>query len=295
MSVRTLSSLAPALNFASRDAAEPGQRWGPRANPDCQLFHVVSGEALLRLGGEEIRIRPGESVFYGAGSVHLLATVKRTEYFSLHFHLHAESPQPVHPALGIREVSRERLAEAPPRVRLAIDGHGEVAVPHHFELSGLDALLLRIVNEYRRELPGSALLLRALTTELILAVVRHALSGPAHWGHRDRLDPALRAMTEQPARNWTVAELADLCGYHPSYFTRVFREAFGSNPKPFLIAERIKRAKQALLRGETTEQAAERLGYASVHYFSNNFKKMTGMTPGEFRQLPEGPSEAGRP
>ncbi|MBB6730178.1 AraC family transcriptional regulator [Cohnella zeiphila] len=291
MSVRTLSDLAPALNFASRDTAEPGERWGPRANPDCQLFHVVSGEAVLRLGGEELRIRPGESVFYPEGAAHLLTVVRRTDYFSLHFRLHAESPQPVHPALAIRELPWERLTGTPEPVRLAVDGRGEIAVPHRFELPGSDALLMRMVQEYRQELPGSALLLRALTAELILTVVRHALARHERGRLGDRLEPAIRAMTEQPARDWTVAELADLCGYHPSYFTKVFRESFGRNPKAFLVAERIKRAKQALLRGETTERAAERLGYASVHYFSNNFKKMTGMTPGEFRQLPESPSE----
>jgi AraC-like DNA-binding protein len=61
----------------------------------------------------------------------------------------------------------------------------------------------------------------------------------------------------------------------------------GQKPKQFLISERIKLAKQALLRGEPIESLAERLGYASIHYFSNNFKKVTGLSPSEYRQQPD--------
>ena len=81
-----------------------------------------------------------------------------------------------------------------------------------------------------------------------------------------------------------MAELAALCGYHAIYFSSLFRKCTGDNPKQYLISQRIRKAKFHLLSGEKMEAIAERLGYASVHYFSRNFKEETGLTPTELKQ-----------
>ncbi|HZG88186.1 AraC family transcriptional regulator [Paenibacillus sp.] len=285
MEIGTLNELHPVVNFASRDVANAGECWGPRFIPDFQLFYVVSGETELTVGSERHVLRPGEAGIYGPDVPHRLRVTAQTDYFSLHFSWSGPSAVPVHPAYAIREAGELESARSRPPYRLDCPGFGAVRLPHVVSPTGAEPLLMRIVKEYRAERPGYALALRALLAELLLLLVRQLLEGGAS-NRAGKTDPALHAMREQPAKAWTVTELAALCGYHPSYFTQLFSREQGKNPKQFLIDERIQQAKRALLRGESIDSIAERLGYGSIHYFSSNFKKETGLTPSEFRQRP---------
>jgi AraC-like DNA-binding protein len=54
----------------------------------------------------------------------------------------------------------------------------------------------------------------------------------------------------------------------------------------YLILQRIERVKELLKYGELTlSEIAYRMGYSSVAHVSNQFKKVTGMTPSEFKKL----------
>lgn len=285
MHLGSLFDCSPAVNFASHDAAGPNVQWGPRLIPDWQFFHVISGEAVLQMGPSRYRISPGECVLLGPGSAHLLATTKATEYYSVHFTFRSDSPLPVHPGYLIRGASAVQLAAEPKRFRIEIPGAADIELPSHVSIVLAEPLFARIVKEYGRAYAAYPFALRALMMELLTLVVRTTLSAQAE-EPATKIGPALDAMREQPGRQWTVSELAELCGYHPGYFTVVFHREVGQNPKQYLISERIKQAKQALLRGEPIEAIADALSYASIHYFSNNFKKETGLSPSEFRQLP---------
>ncbi|WP_054026280.1 helix-turn-helix domain-containing protein [Bacillus sp. FJAT-28004] len=286
MHIGTLFGLTPTVNFASRSYSEPGDSWGPRVIPDSQFFCVISGEALLQLGPDRYPILPGECVFYGSKTPHVLSVIRPTEFFSLHFSWNESSLEPVHPDYLIRDASPEEIREKADSCQLTVFGCGDITIPHHFSIAGVESLMMRIVKEYQNEYVGYPFVLRALLMELITVIVRNL-------GNREsgelvsKIEPALAIMREQSAKLWSVAELAKLCGYHPNYFTWLFYSEVGKNPKQYLIDERIKQAKQALLQGDPIDSIAESLGYASIHYFSNNFKKETGLTPREFRQLPD--------
>ncbi|MCQ6559467.1 helix-turn-helix transcriptional regulator [Paenibacillus mendelii] len=286
MLLGNLIDLTPTVNFATKQSSEPGEYWGVREIPDCQLIYVLSGEVQLILGPDSYSIRPGECVFYGHNSPHILTSVRHSTFYSLHFTWHAPSSQPVHPAYHIKEVRKTELARHPESYSLTIEGRGEFTIPHHFVLSGVEPLMARIVKVYLQPDDwGASFAMRALMMELLLTLVRNVTEHKTAES-ASKIELALHAMKEEPTRNWSVAELADVCGYHPSYFARLFAEQTGTSPKQYIISERIKLAKLALLKGEPMETIAQRLGYASIHYFSNNFKKETGLTPSEFRQMP---------
>lgn len=275
--------LTPTVNFASRAVTAYRTQWGPRLIPDYQLYYVAAGSASLKLGDVCYEAAPGDFLLYGPDNPHLLSADERTDYFSLHFSWSSPSPLPVHPAGGIRECPLQSDTRPDPYYRLNAEGYGEVSLPRHFTAYGLEPLLMRIVNEYRQERLGYPIALRALLMELLSSVIRQLAERDAPARSESRIAPALDAIRDQPGRNWSVAELARLCGYNPSYFTAVFRKELGKNPKAYLTQERIRQTKQGLLRGEKPEALAERLGYTSVHYLSNRFKKETGLTPGQFR------------
>jgi AraC-like DNA-binding protein len=274
--------MTPTVNFASRASTEYESVWGPRLIPDFQFVYIVSGRAVLSIGNERLQAEAGQFLFYGPDVPHRLIAEALTHYFSLHFQWDGHPPYPVHPAPGLRTAVLDETC-ALPGYRLTADGYGELAIPVHFSVQGVEPLLMRIVNEYRQERPGYPYVLRALLMELLASVIRQLADRREEAELASKIAPAVAAMSDQPGKNWSVAELAQLCGYHPSYFTDIFRQEIGKNPKSYLIEQRIRLAKQALLRGEKLETLAEKLGYTSVHYLSNQFKKETGLTPGQYR------------
>ncbi len=81
-----------------------------------------------------------------------------------------------------------------------------------------------------------------------------------------------------------VDALAALSGVSSSHFNRLFKRSFGTSPIDWLRRERVSQAKRRLVEStETIKQIAEQVGYADRFFFSKDFKRYTGSTPGEFR------------
>lgn len=74
--------------------------------------------------------------------------------------------------------------------------------------------------------------------------------------------------------------------YH--YLSNLFSEVEGTTIEKYFIAQRIERVKELIVYNELSlTEIAEQLGYSSVAYLSNQFKKITGFTPGYFKSLKE--------
>jgi AraC-like DNA-binding protein len=283
MSIGKLDDLMPTVNFASRATTQVAMDWGVRVIPDCQLVYVVSGQAELTVGQSRYIVRGGECVYYGPECPHRLSAEGMTDYFSLHFEWRQTSSLPIHPAHRIRYLGPDGLDGESRNPVLDIPPFGDVALPTRFSVSGLEPILTRIVKEYELEQPGYSTTLRGLMIQALSLVFRQLLDKGTMRKTLGRIDPAIQAMQEHPGKNWAVSELAAMCGYHPIHFAKLFKEEIGLLPKHYIIGERIKRAKRALLQGEKVEVISEKLGFTSIHYFSHQFKRLTGLTPTEFR------------
>ncbi|WP_308635924.1 helix-turn-helix transcriptional regulator [Paenibacillus silvisoli] len=284
-SLGALEDLLPTVNFASHAAAEAQMVWGPRVIPDYQLFYIQSGEAEVQIGSDIFVLGPGDGALYGPHCPHKLTMRSEGMFIGIHFMPAHASLTPVHPAFGIENFSEDELDEqARSSYTLAVAGSEELELPPVFSMPGLEPILMRIVKEYLNGQPGYTIVMRALMTELLAAIARNQLTKRPRSEEQRKIDPALLAINKEPEKNWSVAELAALCGYHVIYFSSLFRKCTGESPKQYLISERIRKAKYYLLSGDKMEVIAERLGYASVHYFSRNFKEETGLTPTEFKQ-----------
>ena len=73
-----------------------------------------------------------------------------------------------------------------------------------------------------------------------------------------------------------------------NYLSNLFSEVEGTTIEKYFISQRIERAKELIVYNELTlSEIADELGYSSVAYLSNQFKKVTGFTPSYFKTLKE--------
>jgi AraC family transcriptional regulator len=74
--------------------------------------------------------------------------------------------------------------------------------------------------------------------------------------------------------------------YH--YLSNLFSETENITIEQYIIRQKIERVKELLAYGELTlSEIAYQMGYSSVAHLSAQFKKVTGLTPSQFRQLKE--------
>ncbi|MBN8836148.1 MAG: helix-turn-helix transcriptional regulator [Sphingobacteriia bacterium] len=71
-----------------------------------------------------------------------------------------------------------------------------------------------------------------------------------------------------------------------SYISRLFSEVEGITLEQYFILQKIEKVKELLIYGEmNTSEISYQLGYSSVAHLSSQFKKITGLTPSEFKKI----------
>jgi AraC-like DNA-binding protein len=109
------------------------------------------------------------------------------------------------------------------------------------------------------------------------------LAGMAH----PQLAKALVAMHEQPAKAWSLPELASVAGMSRSSFAAVFKQTLGRTPGEYLAAFRLCIAQGMLRRGVAMKHIAEDVGYGSTAALSRAFKSSCGVSPREWKNAEE--------
>jgi AraC-like DNA-binding protein len=80
--------------------------------------------------------------------------------------------------------------------------------------------------------------------------------------------------------------ISDKLHYDYTYLANLFSEITGITIEHFIIAHKIERVKELLLYDELNlTEIADKLNYSSVAHLSNQFKKVTGLTPSFYKKM----------
>src|SRR5688500_10463982 len=94
--------------------------------------------------------------------------------------------------------------------------------------------------------------------------------------------------SEEPLTVKFSEYLGKMLGHDYTYLANLFSEVQGTTIEKFHIAHKIERVKELLVYNELTlTEIAYQMHYSSVSHLSNQFKKVTGLTPSHFKQLRE--------
>ena len=288
------------------------QPWGFRVEgAQVAKFHLVlSGSCWLELDGHDpAHIATGELVLLPYGDPH---TVR---------------DQPGSPVQGLDRI----LADHPPGTdgRLAYGGSGPVTrllcggfglaeplpdpvrtlLPRLLRFdataSGVAAWLEPILTLLRREAdgaePGAQAIFAKVADVFVAQALRRYLNGSQRVGllaPAPLLDPAIRhaieLMHREPARQWTIGELAKEAGMSRTAFCTRFGALVGEPPIRLLARVRLSMAAGHLATtGASIHQIARLAGYDSQASLSKAFKREFGITPGRYRTRSLSASPAG--
>ncbi|MGI4764266.1 MAG: AraC family transcriptional regulator [Janthinobacterium lividum] len=301
-----LSSLAALLRVRPelQDLCRFGDQWASAHPPEADAwapFHIVTdGACMLYLSGlgRSIQLRAGDVAMLPRGSAHVM-------------HGMATPPTAVGP-FGIRERSNGAVlvksnTDAEPDAqllcgRLKFDHAGQnlvlSALPEVIVVAAADQagavrlrhLIVLIKEELDAARPGAAAIAHDLASALLVMVVRtHIETERASdnvitlLGHR-QAGRAVVAMLNEPGREWTLDELADLANASRASLVRIFRKTARIAPLAFLSELRLELARRKLAGSASSlaEIAAE-VGYRSESAFSRAFHQRYGIRPGKTR------------
>lgn len=148
----------------------------------------------------------------------------------------------------------------------------------------------RLFSETVAHRVGSDFAIRQYGQLLLLEVLRGFMNEadvPIGWLKvlaDERLRPALALIHEQPAKAWSLEDLARAAAMSRTAFAERFRDVAGAPPLSYLINWRMLLAQRELRSGDTRiRPLALRLGYSSESAFSTAFKRNVGESPLHYR------------
>ncbi|WP_338039826.1 AraC family transcriptional regulator [Luteibacter yeojuensis] len=273
----------------------------PHADSGEMPYHVVlAGSATLEdpENGSSIRLKAGDILVFPKGASHVLhdgsgaspAPTREREAASIVVSENTGAGARLDMLCGhfVVTAAHERLLRnhLPERLIGRSSGADEETSR---QLKGL-ATLMRAITD--TETLGAHAMLDALSTALFTVALRLASEsrdpspGLLSLAGSPRLAPALEAIFRDPARAWTLPELAQLCTMSRATFVRLFREKLGASASDLLTDIRMTMAANELRKPSAHVAAvAGIVGYQSEAAFQRAFKKHMGVTPTHWRKL----------
>lgn len=99
------------------------------------------------------------------------------------------------------------------------------------------------------------------------------------------INRAISCIDEHVREKLTIEALADYMNVSPSFLSVKFKKCVGTNIPGYINAQKIKEAKKLLkFTSKPLSDIAEYLSFSTQSYFQNTFKKLTGMTPNDYRK-----------
>lgn len=130
---------------------------------------------------------------------------------------------------------------------------------------------------------------QAVVDRLCEVVLVHFVRKALHAGHTQagllaglvhpQLRNALTALHAEPARTWSLDDMAATAGMSRSAFAVLFKQAVGTTPGEHLARFRVATAQEQLVRGIPLKVVAFDVGYGSPTALSRAFRDLTGQSP----------------
>lgn len=235
-----------------------GEYIPPHTHPFFHCIYVIGGFGTVQAGTQMLEARRGLFLRIEPEVEHAIFGEDAMQSFDMKFSAQGDFLEPL---------SRLPLA-------LPLNGYEH-------------ALMMNVFHLAIRGGDYAGALINARMTELLLLLLRReALRDGVCPAPPERppaaLEPALAYIQRHPREMPSAALLAELCGYTPSHFSTVFKQALGCGPARYLQEKKVALAQERMMTTEcTVAELAEEAGMEPSS-FSRMFKRRTGISPSQY-------------
>ena len=260
----TIRGSANLLNAAS---SKYGGDWHsvPHTHNHTELFFIVSGKGQFLIQDEVFPVDVNNLVIINPNVLHTEASL---------------NAQPLeYIVLGISGIE----------LATSENSNGQFCILDHFESMEISSCLRNILREMELKNTGYQDICQAYMEILIIRLMRSTAlavqeEAPAVSGNRQCAE-VRRYIDLHFKEALTLDLLSDEAHMNKYYLSHSFKKEYGVSPINYLISRRINESKYLLAETDLSmSQIAQLLGFSSLSYFSQTFRKTQGISPMEFRQ-----------
>lgn len=265
----TIRGTVKLLNVSS---ARYGGDWHsvPHTHNYTELFFVVGGRGQFQIEDELLPVKANNIVIINSNVSHteLSLNAQPLEYI----------------VLGVEGIE---LANSE-------NSNGQYSILNHYESVEIAGCIRNILREMEQKNTGYEDVCQAYMEILIIrlmratALVMHTEKQAVSSNHQCA---AIRRYIDVHFKeNLTLEQLAAEGSMNKFYLSHTFKREYGISPINYMISRRIEESKYLLTETDLSlSQIAQMLGFSSLSYFSQAFKRTQSMSPKEYRQSQRNP------
>ena len=264
----TIRGTAKLLNVAS---AKYGGDWHsvPHTHNHMELFYIVGGKGQFLIQDQLHPVNANNLVIINPNVTHTEVSL---------------NAQPLeYIVLGIEGIE----------LATSENSNGQFNILDHFESVEISGCLRNILREMEQKNTGYEDVCQAYMEILIIRLMRNTqLSLPAKppINSGNRQCAAVRRYIDLHFKEaLTLEQLADEAHMNKYYLSHAFKREYGVSPINYMISRRIEESKYLLAETDLSmSQIAQLLGFSSLSYFSQVFRRTQAISPMEYRQSQKG-------
>ena len=245
---------------------------------DCyQLYYLFSGELYYFINDRTYLVKPGNIVLINEYDIHCTVHSSMKHYDRI--------------VIDFKKEFFEDFLSLCTDIDLFSSFRRDI---HLIRLSpqdqnSVEALLLAMQSEYKKNLPGKLSLTKAQLIQLLTFISRQSGSCDEEENYVNSAHKTISEITAYINNNYrselTLTRLSEIFYISPYYLSRIFGEITGISFTEYLNGVRIKEAKKLLITTALSVSViAEAVGYRSCTHFGRVFKEITHYTPTEYRR-----------
>ena len=245
-----------------------------------EMVYVDKGRVLVRCDDEEMILSQGDIVFHSPNEFHAIRALDSSpNFFVISFVSNS-------PAMQYFVKYRTTLDKTLKPFISSIIKESEAV----YIIPKNDTGIKKLIKKGNAAIGGEQLI-KTYLEQLLIFIIRSIIKNgeptlfPSKSSMEGHIVKEIKKLSEN--RVFENTQVSDICthlGYSKSYLSRLFHEQTGDTIAAYLIKCRINKAKELIRAGVLNfSQISDKLSFDNPQYFARVFKRVTGMTPTQFK------------